>query len=384
MVTTCLKNINPPHAFVRIYGKKTNNGGLSLYLNYTLNKKRVQRCMRLYVDPDTDKRGKVNKLIRMENLKVLHRASERRNELEKNILERNSDVNNDFPRVKLIDYLDDFIEESKLSRKSDSYARVLECLSFHLKQFLGKKVEKIALEDVTPEFCRDFIHYFKEAKTNKNKKLSPTSSEHYFSFFKVMLDNAVRDDLLWSNPILKLKKYELIKSVYNPQEALSNSELKQLKASRDPDSIVQTAFLFSCYTGLRVSDIRLLSWENISFSPEKVEMNIIMKKTDKALRLKLCKEAINYLPDPIKQTGLVFDLPGRTLISKQLYKWVKDAKIKKKVVFHTARHTFGTMLSEKGVGIEVIQKLMGHTSINTTSIYIDVSDKAKDAAINLL
>jgi site-specific recombinase XerD len=42
------------------------------------------------------------------------------------------------------------------------------------------------------------------------------------------------------------------------------------------------------------------------------------------------------------------------------------------------------MLSEKGVGIEVIQKLMGHTSINTTSIYIDVSDKAKDAAINLL
>ena len=237
---------------------------------------------------------------------------------------------------------------------------------------------------MTPEFCRDFIHYFKEAKTNKNKKLSPTSSEHYFSFFKVMLDNAVRDDLLWSNPILKLKKYELIKSVYNPQEALSNSELKQLKASRDPDSIVQTAFLFSCYTGLRVSDIRLLSWENISFSPEKVEMNIIMKKTDKALRLKLCKEAINYLPDPIKQTGLVFDLPGRTLISKQLYKWVKDAKIKKKVVFHTARHTFGTMLSEKGVGIEVIQKLMGHTSINTTSIYIDVSDKAKDAAINLL
>ena len=49
-------------------------------------------------------------------------------------------------------------------------------------------------------------------------------------------------------------------------------------------------------------------------------------------------------------------------------------------MFHTARHTFGTMLSEKGVGIEVIQKLMGHTSINTTSIYIDVSDTGKGIA----
>lgn len=93
-----------------------------------------------------------------------------------------------------------------------------------------------------------------------------------------MLDNAVRDDLLWSNPILKLKKYELIKSVYNPQEALSNSELKQLKASRGPDSIVQTAFLFSCYTGLRISEILNLCWENISFEPEKSELNIVMKK----------------------------------------------------------------------------------------------------------
>jgi len=100
--------------------------------------------------------------------------------------------------------------------------------------------------------------------------------------------------------------------------------------------------------------------------------------------MKLCKKALMCLPKTIKQNGIVFELPSKTSLMRHIKTWSKQAKISKCVVFHTARHTFGTLLAEKGVAIEVIQKLMGHESINTTTTYIEVSDKAKDKAVDLL
>jgi len=384
MVTSCFNIPNPPHALVRVYGKKTVNGGLSLYLNYTHKKKRHQHCMRLYLEPDTDKRGKVNKKNRLENLNVINRAMERRIEVERNLLKKISEEDKNIPRVYLMSYLNDFIEESVLHRKGNSYAFALQHVAYHLRKFLGDKADIVTLDDVTPEFCRKFIFYLKTVKKRNNKKLSATSSCFYLSFFRSTMDNAVKDEIIACNPFNKLKKYELITRAPVPRDFLTEKELKQLKEKGDPESIVEKAFFFSCYTGLRFSDIQKLSWEDLRFGDDGVEMNIIMQKTDKPLRMKLCKKALMCLPKTIKQNGIVFELPSKTSLMRHIKTWSKQAKISKCVVFHTARHTFGTLLAEKGVAIEVIQKLMGHESINTTTTYIEVSDKAKDKAVDLL
>ena len=52
-----------------------------------------------------------------------------------------------------------------------------------------------------------------------------------------------------------------------------------------------------------------------------------------------------------------------------------QAGINRRITPHTFRHTFGTLLLEKGVDIRYIQTLLGHSSIVTTQIYTHVNNK---------
>jgi len=51
---------------------------------------------------------------------------------------------------------------------------------------------------------------------------------------------------------------------------------------------------------------------------------------------------------------------------------------------HTLRHTFCTMLAERGVALEVIRELAGHVDVRTTQIYVDVTDQRKADGITAL
>jgi site-specific recombinase XerD len=59
------------------------------------------------------------------------------------------------------------------------------------------------------------------------------------------------------------------------------------------------------------------------------------------------------------------------------------AKIDKNVTFHVSRHTFATNSITLGIPIEVVSKLLGHTSLKNTMIYAKVFDGAKIAYMDL-
>ncbi|EJW89244.1 protein containing Integrase, catalytic core, phage domain protein, partial [gut metagenome] len=59
---------------------------------------------------------------------------------------------------------------------------------------------------------------------------------------------------------------------------------------------------------------------------------------------------------------------------KDLQMLAKMAGIQKHISFHTARHTNATLLIYKGVNITTVQKLLGHKSIKTTELYLEVMD----------
>ena len=70
---------------------------------------------------------------------------------------------------------------------------------------------------------------------------------------------------------------------------------------------------------------------------------------------------------------MVFKGLSRAHTREPFKKWLKDAGIKKKITFHCSRHTFGTLALSKGMPIESVSRVLGHTNIKTTQIYAKIT-----------
>ena len=83
-------------------------------------------------------------------------------------------------------------------------------------------------------------------------------------------------------------------------------------------------------------------------------------------------------------TEYVFDLPSVVAANGDIKRWARKAGISKNVSFHTARHTFATLLITQGADLYTTSKLLGHTNISTTQIYASIVDEKKWRAVRLL
>jgi integrase len=119
---------------------------------------------------------------------------------------------------------------------------------------------------------------------------------------------------------------------------------------------VKKAFVFSLYTAFRWADIKPLVWENIKGET----VSIIQKKTGIALEIPLHKIAREIIGKP--KTGLVFNLPTPDGANKILRQWCADAKLKKHITWHCARHSFSVLMQMKGTDIATVAGMLGHTS----------------------
>lgn len=105
-------------------------------------------------------------------------------------------------------------------------------------------------------------------------------------------------------------------------------------------SQLKEAFLFSCFTGLRKSDILELKWEDIIKENNKSYVNKKIKKTQRWLKIPLSSQAQQWLPPrPHSAQGIVFDTLSHSAMSKNLKTWLAQIKtLRKDVTFHVASH----------------------------------------------
>lgn len=162
--------------------------------------------------------------------------------------------------------------------------------------------------------------------------------------------------------------------------------MKTLAAAKCPNEQVKAAFLFSCFCGLRLSDIEGLTWSAICQDGNTWRLEIRMQKTRQLIYLPLSDAARRYIPERGEKgpESLVFDLPKRVTTQCDIRTWVKRAGITKNISFHCARHTFATLALTQGADLYSISKLLGHTNIATTQIYAAIIDQRKQEAANLL
>ena len=209
---------------------------------------------------------------------------------------------------------------------------------------------------------------------------------NYYRALNGALNYAVRDELMRENPFNRLSPVEKIKKPESRREYMTVDEVRKLIATPMKNERVKAAYLFSCFCGLRISDIVGLKWENVYYDGDQVRLEVVMKKTKAPIYLPLSKEALRWMPERGDKlsTEHVFNLPSSAGINQLLKPWAKDAGITKNFTFHTARHTFATMMLTLGADLYTTSKLLGHTDVRMTQVYAKIVNRKKDEAVNLV
>lgn len=145
--------------------------------------------------------------------------------------------------------------------------------------------------------------------------------------------------------------------------------------------LVRDIFIFSCFTGLAYIDVSNLTPDHIVTLGDKqwimtqrqktsVETNILLLDIPKAIIDKYCDN-----PAYPKRENKLFPILSNQKMNAYLKEIADLCGIKKNLTFHLARHTFATMSLSKGVPMESVSKMLGHTNIKTTQIYARITNK---------
>lgn len=241
--------------------------------------------------------------------------------------------------------------------------------------YLEKFKKDVQFDGVTFEFLNDFERFLREKELHKN-----TIAKH-FTIVRRYVNLAINKELFDLNKYpfrkFKLQRVKTYRAYLVPEE-LERLEYLRLPVEMADYKTSLDKYLFSCYTGLRYSDVTALKPENLVMEDGKEWLVFTMQKTGVEIRLPIhlpvFSKALDIIYNYISGKPTVFPYQQNETLNTHLKAIAAKAEINKKVTFHTARHTQATLLLYKGVSITTVQKLLGHKRLETTQIYGKVMD----------
>jgi integrase len=250
--------------------------------------------------------------------------------------------------------------------------------------------KEIYFEDINYSFINRFDQYL------RGLGLAINTVRKHHRYLKAQINAAIREEhIVRENPYSKFKlPYEQPQRVF-----LRKNELLKVEALEIPSDLVhlekiRKMFLLSCYTGLRISDLISLAPGHIEETEKGLLINKREKKNGKIVRAplwllfksqdadyskpeKIVIEALkNLVQIPIKEREKypLFRMTEQHY-NRELKELARLAGIKKKVTSHVGRRTFATALAAFGVPPLVIKKLMNHSNIETTMLYVQMTNE---------
>ncbi|MDN3588490.1 site-specific integrase [Pedobacter aquatilis] len=218
------------------------------------------------------------------------------------------------------------------------------------------------------EFIQKFDIYLRKVRQN-----SANGAFTKHKTFKSILTQAVLKGYMLENPY---RNFKIITSD-SKRNFLSIAEVKKVMNLSIPAkngflNRVRDLFLFSCFSGLRFSDVMNLKAEHIKKSPDRIEIKII--KTQQSLTIPLSLNAKSIIQKYHTQSENTLEAPllpkmSAPVVNRQLKVLMQAAGIHKNISFHCARHSFASNLIENGASLNHIKELLGHSSILRTEIY---------------
>jgi len=239
--------------------------------------------------------------------------------------------------------------------------------------------QPIRFGDINTEWLERYRNYLITRKDKKGKTLSPNTQKLYLTQFKTVLIQAYKDRI---TPTDLSKEVRPIKGEETQRGHLTLAELQKLADTPCKNDVISRAAVFSALTGLRHSDIKKLTWGEITGDKTKEpRIEFRQKKTKGVSYLPISKQALKLCGKRQNSDTHVFPKLLPTVhINVPIKAWVKEAKIPKHITFHCFRHTYATLQLSSGTDIYVVSKLLGHKNIVTTQRYAKVIDSRKQEA----
>lgn len=379
---------------IKLRFKKLVNGNLSLYLDSYYQGCRTYLFLHLYIIPEIDDNCKrmntetIQKALLIKNKKTMELFSTLTTEL--GDLKKPTSREPKKEEIRLLQFVEQYANDRKkpdTEKYHGRYATII-TLMRHLEHFGAKNT---LLSEVDVDFVKNFIDYLHTTSDLRNlntesKKLSESTIYLKYCILRSVLIEAQKKKLIKENPYNLLPANYKLKRPDSSRCYLTRNELSKIIQHPCKTPQLKEAFLFSCFTGLRKSDILELKWEDIIKENTKSYINKKIKKTQRWLKIPLSSQAQQWLPPrPHPAQGLVFNNLAHAALPKNLKNWLSQIKsLKKDITFHVARHTFATLELSLGASLYTVSCLLGHKSITTTQIYAKVVDKDKEQAIKLI
>lgn len=263
------------------------------------------------------------------------------------------------------------------------------CLN-HLIAFAKYKRTLFDWENLNKKFFDDFLTYL-----NKKQQLTNDSAKKQLTHFKTFWNSLDEDKIPNFHKVIKLINQSK-NSVSNNNSkhivALDEHELKLIQ-DYQPNNVrlenVKDLFLLQIYLGVRVSDLMAIAPSNIDFKnkilrffqkktkdflyvPIHSKVEGILKKYPEGLPKYSDQKYRDYIKELCKNVGIEQLIPTQKIYGSKVVK--EDVSKWKLISSHTARRTFATLLSKKGVNQKSIMKFTGHKSIKTFEQYIRITD----------
>ena len=367
---------------IKIRQKKLANGNISLYLDIYLNGKRHYEFLRLYLIPERSRADKEK------NKQTIQLANSIKAMRQVEIQNHEYGFKSDFAEQTLFyDYYVSMTEKRYGAESRGNWGNWRSCLK-HLEKY-DSNLKKLTFADITTKWVQGFKDYLeKEAcawscdyrERIKDHPLARNSKVSYFNKLRACLNQAFEERIIAHNP---MRGIESIKAEEGKRMYLTIEEVKKLAQTECEYPNIKKAFLFSCLTGLRRSDILNLTWSKIQQQGEYVRIVFKQKKTKGQEYLDISSQAAELLGERRNPNEHPFgDIHSPSCTNGAIKRWVLRAGIQKEITFHCARHTFAVMMLDLGTDIYTVSKLLGHRDLSATQIYAKVLDKNKQAAVS--
>ncbi len=282
----------------------------------------------------------------------------------------------DRPKTTFLEFYDKYLEDVKFMIGAGKTKATYDKYSATKKHFMKFLELKYGRKDIRPkELTHVMIHDF-DIYLRTTGGLKSNSATKTLKFFKTIVIFAQKCGIMSHDPFVNHHFHlEHVDRGFLTDEEIQVIMKKEFPTQRLEQ--VRDVFIFSCFCGLAYIDVANLKEDNIVELDGKKWIMTKRQKTNIPSNILLLDIPLKIIDKYKGKTkgGKLLPILSNQKMNSYLKEIADVCGIKKTLTYHVARHTFATMTLSKGVPIESVSKMLGHTNIKTTQIYARITNK---------